>query len=56
MFVTFETAFENTLEDVVVLDAEGPHGEDFVERYGIDLVTQIIFDLLQEEREESDQP
>jgi hypothetical protein len=46
--------FENfpVFEECIVLEAEGPCGEDFIERYGIDLVTQVLFDYLEEEANE----
>jgi hypothetical protein len=46
--------FENfpVFEECIVLEAKDACGEDFIEKYGIDLVTQVLFDLLEEESNE----
>ena len=46
--------FENfpAFEECIVTEAKDACGEDFIERYGCELVTQALFDLLEEEGNE----
>ena len=48
--ITFE--YWPVFDDMAVTDAQSADGEDFIEKYGIDLVTQVLVDNLEEERYE----